>query len=73
MVGLLLLAGVVNFALQKHVTLVVHGRPLAIQTTSSNVRDLLTGEGISLAGDVRVDPPPTTQLADGMACRTPVS
>jgi uncharacterized protein YabE (DUF348 family) len=66
MVGLLLLAGVVHFTLQKHVTLVVDGRPLAIQTTSSNVRDLLTGEGISLAGDVRVEPPPTTQLADGM-------
>jgi uncharacterized protein YabE (DUF348 family) len=66
MVGVLLLAGVVHFTLQKHVTLVVDGRPLAIQTTSSNVRDLLTGEGISLAGDVRVEPPPTTQLADGM-------
>jgi rare lipoprotein A len=65
-VGLLLLAGVVHFALQKHVTLVVDGRPLAVQTTSTNVQGLLAGEGISLGDDVRVVPPPATDLADGM-------
>ncbi len=65
-VGLLLLSGVVHFALRKHVTLVVEGRPVAVQTTSSNVRDLLAGEGISLGGQFQVQPPPATQLADGM-------
>jgi uncharacterized protein YabE (DUF348 family) len=65
-VGLLLLAGAVNFALQKHVTLVVDGRQVAVQTTSSNVRDLLAGEGISLSTRTWVQPPPATQLADGM-------
>jgi rare lipoprotein A len=64
--GVTLLVGVVHFAIQKHVTLVVGGRPQAIQTTSSSVRDLLAGEGIALVGDVSVVPPPTTQLADGM-------
>lgn len=66
LLGLVLVAGVVHFALQKHVTLVVDGRPLAIQTTSTDVQDLLSGEGISLASGVRVQPPPATQLADGM-------
>lgn len=65
-VGLLLLSGVIHFALQKHVTLVVEGRQVAVQTTSSNVRDLLDGEGISLQGRFQVQPPPATQLADGM-------
>jgi uncharacterized protein YabE (DUF348 family) len=65
-VGLLLLTGVVHFALQKHVTLVVDGRQVAVQTTSSNVRDLLAGEGISLSARFQVQPPPATQLADGM-------
>jgi uncharacterized protein YabE (DUF348 family) len=66
LVGMLLVAGVVHFALQKDVTLVVDGRPLAIQTTSSDVRDLLSGEGISLSPQVRVQPPLATELADGM-------
>ncbi|HEY6567358.1 MAG TPA: ubiquitin-like domain-containing protein [Actinomycetota bacterium] len=66
MVGLLLLTGVIHFALQKHVTLVVDGRQVAVQTTSSNVRDLLAGEGISLSARFQVQPPPATQLADGM-------
>ncbi len=65
-VGLLLLTGVIHFALQKHVTLVIDGRQVAVQTTSSNVRDLLAGEGISLSARFQVQPPPATQLADGM-------
>jgi uncharacterized protein YabE (DUF348 family) len=65
-VGLLLLVWVVQFAAQKHVTLVVDGRHVAVQTTSSNVQDLLAGEGISLASGVLVIPSPATQLADGM-------
>jgi uncharacterized protein YabE (DUF348 family) len=65
-VGVLLLAGGVHFALQKHVTLVVDGRQVAVRTTSSNVRDLLAGEGISLSERFQVQPPPATQLADGM-------
>jgi uncharacterized protein YabE (DUF348 family) len=64
--GFLLVAGVFYFAIQKHVTLVVHGRSLAVKTTSSNVRDLLAGEGIPLSPRVQVVPSPATQLADGM-------
>ena len=42
-------SGVVHFALRKHVTLVVDGQsPSRSSTTSSNVRELLAGEGISL-------------------------
>jgi resuscitation-promoting factor RpfB len=50
----------------KHVTLVVEGEPEAIATTSSNVRDLLVGEGIELSAGLQVAPPPSTSLADGM-------
>lgn len=66
MVGLLLVAGVVHMAILKHVTLVVDGRPEAVGTTSSNVQDLLAGEGISLTAEVLVEPSPATRLADGM-------
>lgn len=65
-VGLLLVAGVVYSAVFKHVTLVVDGRPQAVRTTSSNVRGLLTNEGISLSSALLVQPPPATRLADGM-------
>ena len=57
-VGLLLLSGVVHFALRKHVTLVVDGKSQAVQTTSSNVHELLTGEGISLTSSERARPVP---------------
>ena len=63
---LLLAAGAVRLAVEKHVTLVVDGRPEAIATSSSDVRQLLVGEGIELTSSIRVEPPPTTQLADGM-------
>jgi uncharacterized protein YabE (DUF348 family) len=65
-VALAIVASIVHLALQTHVTLVVDGRAQAVNTTSSNVRDLLTGEGISLTADVLVDPSPATALADGM-------
>ena len=59
-------AGGVYLAAWKHVTLVVEGRPEAVRTLSSNVGQLLAGEGITLdAGDL-VQPPPGTPLADGM-------
>lgn len=66
MVGLVLVAGVIHFALQTNVTLVLDGRPEALRTTSTNVRDLLIGEGISLTANVLVVPSPATRLADGM-------
>jgi len=66
MVGIALCAGVVHFALQTNVILVVDGRPQAVRTTSTNVRDLLMGQGISLTANVLVEPSPATQLADGM-------
>jgi uncharacterized protein YabE (DUF348 family) len=65
--GTLLVAGTLFFAITKSVTLVVKGQPPeTISTTSSNVQDLLTGEGISLTARVLVEPPATTPLADGM-------
>ena len=66
MVGLLLIVGFVHVAVQTHVTLVVDGRPEALHTSSTNVRDLLLGEGISLTANVSVVPSPATRLADGM-------
>ncbi len=65
-VGILLVSGVVYSTVLKQVTLVVDGRPQAVSTTSSDVQDLLSGEGISLTSGVLVTPPPGTQLADGM-------
>jgi uncharacterized protein YabE (DUF348 family) len=66
MAVLVLMVGVIHVALQTHVTLVVDGRPEALRTTSTNVRDLLMGEGISLTANVLVVPSPATRLADGM-------
>jgi uncharacterized protein YabE (DUF348 family) len=66
LVGLALVAGLVRLAVQTHVTLVVDGRVQAVNTTSSNVQELLRGEGISLTADLLVDPSPATPLADGM-------
>jgi rare lipoprotein A len=66
LVGLVLSVGVIHFALQTNVTLIVDGRPQAVRTTSTNVRDLLLGEGISLTANVLVVPSPATPLADGM-------
>jgi uncharacterized protein YabE (DUF348 family) len=62
--GLLLLGWVFLLASRKDVTLVVDGRPVAVQTTSGNVAELLASTG--LPSDVRVEPPPATALADGM-------
>jgi resuscitation-promoting factor RpfB len=68
--GVLLVAVLVSslqwWGVMKHVTLVVGGEPEAIATTSSNVRDLLVGEGIELTAGLQVAPPPSTSLADGM-------
>jgi rare lipoprotein A len=64
--GVLLIVGLAHVTLQKHVTLVVNGRPQAVSTTSASVHDLLMGEGISLTSAVLVTPPPATDLADGM-------
>jgi resuscitation-promoting factor RpfB len=68
--GVLLVAVLVSsfqwWGVLKHVTLVVGGEPEAIATTSSNVRDLLVGEGIELTAGLQVAPPPSTSLADGM-------
>jgi hypothetical protein len=53
-------------AISKQVTLVVDGRPEAVRTMSANVAGLLEGEGISLTQGQFVEPPPATELADGM-------
>ncbi|MGZ8581564.1 MAG: ubiquitin-like domain-containing protein [Actinomycetota bacterium] len=65
-VGIVLVAGVVNLSLRKHVTLVVDGEHQTVSTTSDSVRDLLADEGITLTSAVLVQPSPTSVIADGM-------
>ena len=65
-VGSVLVAGVVNLSLRKHVTLVVDGRHQTVATTSDSVQDLLVDEGITLTSAVLVQPSPTSRIADGM-------
>jgi uncharacterized protein YabE (DUF348 family) len=62
--GVLLLSWVVALASRKDVTIVVDGQPIAMQTTSGNVRELLASTG--LPSNVRVEPSKGTALADGM-------
>ncbi len=64
--GLVLVVGVVNLSLRKHVTLVVDGEHQTVSTTSDSVQDLLTDEGIALTSAVLVQPSPTSTLDDGM-------
>ena len=64
--SVLAVAALSYLAISKQVTLVVDGRPEAIRTMSANVGELLVGEGIDLAAGLSVEPPPATQLADGM-------
>ena len=49
-VGVSLVAGVVNLSVRKHVNLVVDGRQETVATTSG-LQDLLLEEGITLLGD----------------------
>jgi resuscitation-promoting factor RpfB len=63
---ILVMGSLAYLAISKQVTLVVDGRPEAIRTMSANVGQLLVGEGIDLAAGLSVEPPPATQLADGM-------
>jgi resuscitation-promoting factor RpfB len=65
-VGVVLVAGVVNLSLRKHVTLVVDGQQLTVSTTSDSVQDLLDDEGIALSSAALVRPSPTSVIADGM-------
>lgn len=65
-VGVVLVTGVVNLSLRKHVTLVVDGEHQTVSTTSDSVQDLLTDEGITLSSAVLVQPSPTSVIADGM-------
>jgi uncharacterized protein YabE (DUF348 family) len=65
-VGFVLVAGVVNLSIRKHVTLVVGGRPQTVATTSASVHELLADEGITLTSAVLVQPSPTSTIADGM-------
>ena len=65
-VSLSLIGGTWYLASRTHVTLIVGGHAESIGTNSQNVRELLQGEGITLAGSDRVVPPLATVLADGM-------
>lgn len=60
-----ILAGVA-VAASKTVTLIVGGHSADISTTSSSVHDLLSGQGLTGAPGLSVQPPPATSLADGM-------
>ncbi|HET9312051.1 MAG TPA: RlpA-like double-psi beta-barrel domain-containing protein [Actinomycetota bacterium] len=64
--GLVLLVGVVNLSLRKHVNLVVDGERQTVATTSNSVQDLLADEGLTLTSAVLVQPSPTSSIADGM-------
>jgi len=65
-VGVVLVAGVVNLSLRKHVNLVVDGEHQTVSTTSDSVQDLLIDEGITLSSAVLVQPSPASVIADGM-------
>ena len=62
----ILAVGTLYLALEKNVTLVVDGRPLAIRTLSASVGDLLDSSGVVLEEDGVVVPSEATPLADGM-------
>ncbi len=64
--GAVLAMGAAYLGVEKHVTLVVDGRPTAIRTLSTNVEGLLETTGIRLPTEGVVVPPPATPLADGM-------
>lgn len=64
--GAVLVVGVTYLTFEKHVTLVVDGRPEAVRTLSASVGDLLDTSGIVLDGNDVVVPPEATPLADGM-------
>ncbi|HEU4354963.1 MAG TPA: ubiquitin-like domain-containing protein [Actinomycetota bacterium] len=64
--GAVLAVGLTYLAFEKHVTLVVDGRPEAVRTLSANVGELLDSSGIVLDGNDVVVPPEATPLADGM-------
>jgi len=64
--GAVLAVGTTYLALEKNVTLVVHGTPEAVRTLSASVGELLDSSGIDLGRKDVVVPPPATPLADGM-------
>lgn len=64
--GAVLAVGLTYLAFEKHVTLVVDGRPQAVRTLSASVGDLLDSSGIVLDENDVVVPPEATPLADGM-------
>jgi len=57
---------IVNGAWAKDVTLVVGGRAVDVHTRSASVEGLLDDQGLPLAAGLQVQPPPSTQLVDGM-------
>jgi len=59
----LVAAGTLYLAVQKHVTLVVEGRPHVVRTLGGSVEQILHSEGIPWT---QVAPPPGTPVVDGM-------
>ena len=64
--GVALVAATLSFAVRKDVTLVLGDRAHPISTTSSNVAELMETTGMPMSVGLRVEPPPATELADGM-------
>jgi uncharacterized protein YabE (DUF348 family) len=64
--GVALVAATLSFAVHKDVTLVLGARAHPISTTSSSVAELMETTGVPMSVGLRVEPPPATELADGM-------
>ena len=65
-VGLTLVAATLSFAVRKDITLVLGADAHPISTTSSSVAELMETTGVPLSVGLQVEPPPATELADGM-------
>ena len=64
--GVALVAATLSFAVRKDITLVLGLDAHPLSTTSSSVAELMETTGVPLSVGLQVQPPPATQLADGM-------
>lgn len=65
-VGVALVAATLSFAVRKDITLVLGDDAHPISTTSSSVAELMETTGLPMSVGLQVEPPPATELADGM-------
>ena len=64
--GITLVAATLSFAVRKDITLVLGDDAHPMSTTSSSVAELMETTGVPLSFGLQVEPPPATELADGM-------